>query len=119
MSYFEYPALTNLRSFVFTNSEALQNASLLLGGQPALHRTRGLIDNGSTARALTRGMRTEIQAFYDLLKLVHVSDPHRSEAGFFALIDPAWPVVEEICLLSDKMSEVIEAFTPETSPLVA
>ena len=59
MSYFDYPALTNLRTFVFTNSEALQNASFLLGGQPALHRTRGLIDKVSTARALTRGMRTK------------------------------------------------------------
>ena len=46
----------------------------------------------------------------DLLMLEHVHDPDRIEAGRFALIDPASPVVEEICLLADGLNARLEAY---------
>lgn len=43
-----------------------------------------------------------------LLMLENVHDPERPEAGFFALIDPADPAIEEICLLTDGFRNALE-----------
>ena len=124
MSYFEHPALAVLREFTSTNSEALQNASLLLGGQPALRATIRTLDDLGDAHALTRRMRADLQRLYELLSLTHVHDPDRPEAGYFAMIDPEWSAVEDICLLSDQLSDLLDAFgdqpdSRDTLPLVA
>ncbi|MGJ8595352.1 hypothetical protein [Sulfitobacter sp.] len=110
MSYFDDPALAVLREFTSTNSEALQNASLLLGGQPALRATIRILDDLRDAHALTRRMRADLQRLYELLSLTHVHDPDRPEAGYFAMIDPEWSAVEDICLLSDQLSDLLDAF---------
>ncbi len=107
MSYLGQPALAVLREFTMTNSEALQNASLLLGGQPALRTTIDTIDEISTTRLLTRGLHKNLGRLRDLLSLTHVHDPDRPEAGFFAVIDPEWAAVEDICLLSDQLSDLL------------
>lgn len=124
MSYFDDPALAVLREFTLTNSEALQNASLLLGGQPALRATIRVLDDLADARALTRRMRADLHRLYELLSLTHVHDPDRPEAGYFAMIDPEWSAVEDICLLSDRLSDLLDAFgdqpdNRDTLPLVA
>ena len=124
MSYFEHPALAVLHEFTSTNSQALQNASLLLGGQPALRATIRVLDDLGDARALTRRMRTDLHRLYELLSLTHVHDPDRPEAGYFAMIDPEWSAVEDICLLSDQLSDLLDAFgdqpdSRDTLPLVA
>tara|TARA_R110002020_G_scaffold67179_13_gene176615 strand:- start:7614 stop:7988 length:375 start_codon:yes stop_codon:yes gene_type:complete len=110
MSYFEYPALAALREFTSTNYEALQNAALLLGGQQALGATIRTLDDVADQRALTRRMRADLHRLYELLSLTHVHDPERPEAGYFAMIDPEWSAVEGICLLSDQLSDLLEAF---------
>lgn len=56
---FHQDALKDLRDFMSSHNEALQNASLLLGGQPALRRTQVLLGDLMNARSLTR--RREIQ----------------------------------------------------------
>ncbi|MEH6647889.1 hypothetical protein [Sulfitobacter sp.] len=124
MSYFEHPALAVLREFTSTNSVALQNASLLLGGQPALRATIRVLDDLGDARALTRRMRADLHRLYELLSLTHVHDPDRPEAGYFALIDPEWSAVEDICLLSDQLPDLLYAFSDQPDsrdrlPLVA
>ncbi|MFC0201622.1 hypothetical protein [Paracoccus rhizosphaerae] len=45
----------------------------------------------------------------DLLMLEHVHDPSRLEAELFASIDPANACVEEICLLADQLSSLLDA----------
>ena len=109
MSYFDQPALAALREFLSTNSEALQNASLLLGGQPALRATINIIDDLGNTRVLSRRLQADLSRLYELLSLTHVHDPDRPEAGHFAMIDPAWSGVEDICLLSDQLSDLLDA----------
>ncbi|MCX8225732.1 MAG: hypothetical protein OTI35_06635 [Sulfitobacter sp.] len=124
MSYIDQPALAVLREFTITNTEALQNASLLLGGQQALRATINIIDDLGKARVLTRRLQADLSRLYELLSLTHVHDLARPEAGHFAMIDPAWSGVEDICLLSDQLSDLIDAFgdhpgEQDVLPLVA
>jgi hypothetical protein len=55
-------------------------------------------------------MRADLHRLYELLSLTHVHDPDRPEAGYFAMIDPEWSEVEDICLLSDQLSDLLGAF---------
>jgi hypothetical protein len=103
------PAHVSLQDFILKNSEALQNAALLLGGHPAAKETARLIDEICGALALTRRLRERLIRLYELLTLKHVHDPSRPKAGFFALIDAAEPYVEENCLLSDGLHDQLAA----------
>ena len=97
--------LKELRAFALFHDEALQNASLLLGGQPALRRTQHLLDDISSAQQPTRSLTRELVALHQLLTLHNAHDPDRLEAAYFAEIDPASPYVEDICLLSDTLTD--------------
>ncbi|WP_052272342.1 hypothetical protein [Leisingera sp. ANG-M7] len=99
--------LKELRDFMCSHDEALQNASVLLGGQPALRRTQALLDEIKLAQRLTRRMKRGISALHDLLTLKNVHDFETLEAACFAEIDPASPIVEELCILSDALKDAI------------
>lgn len=93
--------LKDLREFFHHQSEALQNASVLLGGQPALRCVQALMDDLEIQPRMTRRMRRNLVRLHEVLTLENVHDPERIEAACFADIDPGSPIVEEICLLSD------------------
>ena len=61
---------------------------------------------------LNRRLRGEMVGFHRLLSLQFVDDISSLEAACFAEIDPASPVVEGICLLTDafrsKLSALVE-----------
>lgn len=50
----------------------------------------------------TTGLLSQLK---DILFLEHVDNPERVESGFFAAINPADPVVEDICLLADGLAQ--------------
>ncbi len=104
---FHQDALKDLRDFMSSHHEALQNASLLLGGQPALRRTQALLGDLMSARSLTRRLRYRIAALHGLLTLSNVHDIETLEAAYFAEIDPASPIMEELCLLIEGLKEAI------------
>jgi len=52
-------------------------------------------------------MKREMCELHDLLTLQNVGDPEREECGYFADIDPADSVVEDICLLSDGLLGIL------------
>lgn len=99
--------LKDLRDFAHLNRDALQNASLLLGGQPALKQTQSVLVDLSFAPTLTRRMARELAKLHDLLTLQNVHDPDGIEAALFADIGSASPVVEDICLLSDDLEDLL------------
>jgi hypothetical protein len=101
------PAHAELQDFLRIHSEALQNASLLLGGTPALKATSALIDDVCGAPVLTRRLQQGLVRLYELLSLEHVHDFTRPEAAYFSDLDPAAPYVEDICLLSDALQDVL------------
>lgn len=109
------PAHAALLAFLGTHRDALQNAALLLGGRPDLRRTQRLLDELSTQPTLTRRLCRELEALHALLSLEHVDDPERPEAGHFALIDPEWCDVAEICLLDEALVGCLEDLDAETA----
>lgn len=97
--------LKDLREFFHLRSEALQNASALLGGQPGVRCVHALMDDLVIQPKLTRRMERNLTRLHELLTLENVHDPERIEAACFAEIDPDSPIVEDICLLSDEFTD--------------
>lgn len=102
---FKQDTLKGLRDFVRHHSEALQNASLLLGSQPWLKRMQAFIDDVMEMSIPTRRLETEMSSLIELLSLENVHDVDRLEAACFTDLDPASPYVEEICLLAEALSD--------------
>lgn len=100
---------TGVAHFLQCHAEALISAAALLGGRPAVARTARLIEDVAEARTLTRRLRRELKGLHRLLSLQCVGDIDSLEAACFAVIDPASPAVEEICLLCDELTERLEA----------
>lgn len=96
-----------LQGFMRFHSEALQNASLLLGGKPALRATGSLIEDLCSSPTLTRRMAAGLVRLYELLSLEHVHDPMRPEWAYFADLDPVAPYVEDICLLCEALKDIL------------
>ena len=95
--------LMHLREFFDQHGEACINATLILGGQRSCTRTAGLVANIRETARISRHMKTELVHLHRLLTLDHVGHPDAGETAFFAEIDPGDPLVEEICLLSDRL----------------
>ena len=102
---FTQDALKDLRDFVRHHSEALQNASLLLGSQPWLKRMQAFIDDVTETTFLTRRLENELGSLIDLLSLENVHNEDRIEAVCFIDLDPASPYVEDICLLAEALKD--------------
>ncbi len=95
--------------FMSEHAEALVSAARLLGGDMAAQRTDQLIDEVSQGAPLCRHLRAEFVDLHRLLSLQAVDDLESIEAACFAEIDPASPVVEEVCLLSDGLFDHLVA----------
>lgn len=103
------PAIQALFVFLSENHEGLQNAALVLGGGKALKRVQYLLDHLGVARQLTRRARLDLVALHELFTLKYVGDPLRIETSLFAEIDPMDPMVDEICLLTDRLEDHMRA----------
>lgn len=106
------PQYVNLQLFVQLHSEALQNAALLLGGKPALKSTFELIEDICSSPSLTQRLMTGLARLHELLSLEHVHNPERPEWAYFADLDPAAPYVEDICLLSEALKDLLIQLNP-------
>ena len=98
---------TALHRFAENHYEAIQNAALMLGGQPWLRRAQRLIADLGQPQPITRRLIGEATALLSLFALEKVHDQDFPESAFFANLDPAAPYAEEICLLHDALSEAI------------
>ncbi|UWP90188.1 hypothetical protein [Aliiroseovarius crassostreae] len=95
--------MTSIRAFMATHSEAVQNAAYLLGGQPALRKAQSLLDEIASALVLTRRLAAQLLNLHALFSLQNVHCEDTIEAASFANLDPASPIVEEICVLCDEL----------------
>lgn len=102
--------LTALRAFVEGQRDGLINAAELLGGSDGLRLAQTAIDGLARPHVPTEQTIATCRELLDLLMLEHVNDPARIEAERFAFIDPAWPIVEDICLLAEGFQEVLEIY---------
>lgn len=101
------PAIIKLQDFMRGHSEGLQNASVLLGGKPALKATDGLINEICEGSDLTQRLRHGLVRLHQLLSLEFVHDLNRPESAYFADLDPGAPYVEDICLLSEALKGIL------------
>lgn len=99
--------LAAVRSFLFEQGSALANAARLLGGSAASARVILLGEAVRDAARLTRAHRRQLVSLHQLLTLQHAADPERLESALCAEIDPAAPVVDEICWLADALEQVL------------
>ncbi|WP_334061618.1 hypothetical protein [Limimaricola cinnabarinus] len=93
--------------FVSRNYEGLWHAARLLGGYESarlVDRCAELLAQDQCVSQRTRVMLDQILA---TLSLEHVHDENLPYMGFFAVIDPCDPAVEEICLLTDGLRQAL------------
>jgi hypothetical protein len=96
-------ALNALKDYVGENREALLNAAQVLGGKPGWRISQSVIDGIHGPKPPTRRTMRQLSRLLDLLKLENAYE-HTLEAAQLALLDPADPYVEELCLLADELS---------------
>lgn len=88
-------------SFINTHQEGLWHAARLLGGYESARLVDRCIELLTQDQRVTRRTTVMLDQILSLLSLDNVDDPDLPYMGFFAVIDPHDPVVEEICLLTD------------------
>ena len=103
-----HPSVTLLLAWLYEHSNALLNASTLLGGQSARRRTERVVNDILTDGHFSRRRMNELLWLHGLLTLENVADPDSDEAAFFGAIDPADPVVYEICALADGLGDRLD-----------
>jgi hypothetical protein len=100
-------ALIELQEFSRFHFEALQNAALLLAGHFALKRIQSVLDDIFRATTVTRRMQLDVIEVHKLLSLHYVNDPERIEAAYFAEIEMNSPYVEDICLMTEALTDIL------------
>ncbi|MCF7777418.1 hypothetical protein GLP59_07110 [Sulfitobacter sp. M220] len=97
-----------VRDYLCAHRDALSHAADLLGGNEAAKSVDWLADALAQQTPASRRADRLLDDLLDLLSLKNVGDPDRPESGYFSLICPADPAVEEIFLLTDGLSQARE-----------
>ncbi|WP_209428022.1 hypothetical protein [Pararhodobacter sp. SW119] len=101
--------LSAVRRFFIDYGHELADAAALLGGAPAEAKVIACGLHVWAAAHIDGRIRRDLTALHRLLALEDVGDPDRIETELFSMIDPASPKVETICILTDRMSELLRA----------
>jgi hypothetical protein len=109
------PNLSALRQFFEEYQDGLSAAAELLAGKRGRRVVDTIVKGLDVDGALARVTWNALRDLLGILTLENVHDEDREEAALFAAIDPADPVVEEICLLSDGLRRSLEATVSEPS----
>ncbi len=97
-------------SFVATHKEGLWHAARILGGYESARLVDRCVAILKQDRCLTRRSRIMLGRILAVISLDKVDDPNLPYLGFFAVIDPSNPVVEETCLLTDGLTSAIAEY---------
>lgn len=95
-------------AFFSSHYEGIWHAARLLGGYESARLVDRCAELLTQDRRVTKKTRVMLDQILALLSLEKAADPDRPFCGFFAVIDPLDPVVEEICLLTDGLRHVLE-----------
>lgn len=96
-----------LLAFVEEHNNALRQAAELLAGRKGAKLAARIVEDLFDAKCVSRRCRHDLEDLLDILALENVDDPDREEASCFAAIDPASPVIEDICLLTDGLRDAL------------
>lgn len=87
---------------------AYRQAAELLAGRRGGRLVDRIVNMLEQRPAVTRQTRVALNDLLDILALERVDIDGSEEATLFAMIDPGDPVVEDICLLTDRLREALE-----------
>ncbi len=99
--------LREVRRFFAIQGEVVLSATMMLGGPAAQRRCLALQSHLAEAHDLTRQAKLELVDLHKLLMLVRVGDPDTVETQLFSEIHPDHPVVEDLCLLADRLYDLL------------
>ncbi len=105
-----------LRKLFHDKADAFSSAAMILGGSRGAALVDAIVEGLRRPGAPGRGTRTALRRLLGLLSLENTHDETRPEAAMFASIDPADPLVEEICLLTDDLRDAIDRADAAPAP---
>lgn len=94
--------------FVAAHHVGLWHSARLLGGYESARLVDRCAELLAQDRSVTPRTRIMLDQILAVLSLDKVDDPDLPYMGYFAEIDPSDPVVEEICLLTDRLRDMLE-----------
>ncbi|WP_209427469.1 hypothetical protein [Pararhodobacter sp. SW119] len=97
-----------IQVFMAENMEGIVGAATMLGGRRGRELAQSIIERLAVGGEISASTVRALEALRALLALDHVHDDSRDEAGFFAMINPDDPVVEELCLLTDGYTDALD-----------
>lgn len=101
-------ALDFARCLFFDHGHELAEAAARLGGACGEAKVVACALQIENASGMTYRIGRELHSLHRLLSLADVGDPERLETELFAALSPAEPEVEMICLLTDRLAELLE-----------
>ena len=104
-------ALEFTRDFFHEHGSAMLNAAAMLGGPAAHRRCLRLLADIAESASLSRPLRQELVWLHQLISLENVGEPDSEEAARFAMFDLLDPRIEEICLETDRLFELLLAIS--------
>ncbi len=101
------PQLAAVRTFFDEHGAALCNAAGLIDGESGMTRVLRLMSGLREASRLDRATRRRLVDLHRLLSLDPVIDAFEPDLSSWVLLDPASPEVEELCLLTDRLFDLL------------
>jgi hypothetical protein len=90
-----------LFAFFDAHEEALGDAAARLAGRKGASLVSSILAGLRQPGPLSQRLHRLLLELRELLFLQHVHDEEREESAYFAMLDPADPIVVDICLLAD------------------
>lgn len=101
------PQLAAVRAHFAEHGDALCNAAGLIDGDAGTARVLRLMSGLREASRLDRATRRRLVDLHRLLSLDPVAGEHEPDLSSWDLLDPASPEVEELCLLTDRLYDLL------------
>ncbi len=101
------PRLASVRAHFAEHGTALCNAAGLIDADAGTARVLRLMSTLREASRLDRATRRRLVDLHRLLSLDPVVDEFEPDLSFWSPIDPASPEVEELCLLTDRLYDLL------------
>ncbi len=101
------PQLATVRAHLDEHRTALCNAAGLIDGDTGTARVLRLMSNLREATRLDRATRRGLVNLHQVLSLDPVFDDFEPDLSHFMLLDPASPEVEQICLLTKRIYDLL------------
>ncbi|WP_111731717.1 hypothetical protein [Roseovarius amoyensis] len=99
--------LAAVRAHFAEHGTALCNAAALIGGEAGTARVLRLMSALREASRLDRALRRRLVDLHRLLSLDLVVDAFEPDLSFWTDLDPASPEVEKLCLLTDRLYDLL------------